>query len=143
MGFGGRNRARTCDPLIKSQQITLIYQAPFRHSTVRSGIEPERKLENVETRMECRVSNNRKLPYPTDASVFLITKYCSDARIAKRTNLIAKVLSQTSSYRRLLPSSFQFPLPKAVSLAPMTSTGWTDAEKYTSLGKKIISAIAF
>ena len=40
------------DPLIKSHQITLIYQAHFDISSVRSGIEPERKLENVETKIE-------------------------------------------------------------------------------------------
>jgi hypothetical protein len=38
------------DPLIKSQHITLIYQAHFDISSVRSGIEAERKLENVETK---------------------------------------------------------------------------------------------
>ena len=37
------------DPLIKSHQITLIYQGHFDISSVRSGIEPESKLENVET----------------------------------------------------------------------------------------------
>ncbi len=41
---------RTLDPPIKSQQITLIYQADFDISSVRSRIEPERKLENVETK---------------------------------------------------------------------------------------------
>jgi len=39
------------DPLIKSHQITLINQAHFDISSVRSGIEPERELENVETRI--------------------------------------------------------------------------------------------
>jgi len=42
------------DPLIKSHQITLIYQTHFDISSVRSGIEPERKLENVETRSKQR-----------------------------------------------------------------------------------------
>ena len=47
------------DPLIKSQQITLIYQAYFDISSVRSGIEPERKLENVETRTGRRATSKR------------------------------------------------------------------------------------
>jgi len=47
---GGRTRTRTLDPLIKSHQMALIYQAHFDISSVRSGIEPEGKLENVETR---------------------------------------------------------------------------------------------
>jgi hypothetical protein len=37
------------DPLIKSQQITSKDQAHFDISSVRSGTEPEGKLENVET----------------------------------------------------------------------------------------------
>jgi len=46
--------------LIKSQQIALNYQAHFDISSVRSGIEPERKLENVETRFQQhRVARNR------------------------------------------------------------------------------------
>src|ERR1017187_3343969 len=49
--FGGRTRARTWDPLIKSHQITLIYQAHFDISSVRSRIEPEGKSENVETKL--------------------------------------------------------------------------------------------
>src|SRR3954466_9807086 len=49
---GGRTRIRTLDPLIKSQQITHIYQAHFDISSVRSGIEPKRKSENVETRFK-------------------------------------------------------------------------------------------
>jgi hypothetical protein len=49
--YGGRTRARTWDPLIKSQQITLIYQAHFDISTVRSGIEPTKELENVEMKI--------------------------------------------------------------------------------------------
>jgi hypothetical protein len=36
------------DPLIKSQLILLIYQAHFDISSIRSGIEPERKPEIVE-----------------------------------------------------------------------------------------------
>src|SRR5262245_60342830 len=48
---GGRTRTRTWDPLIKSHQITIINQAHFDISSVRSGIEPERELENVETRI--------------------------------------------------------------------------------------------
>jgi hypothetical protein len=48
--IGGRTRTRTLDPLIKSHQITLINQAHFDISSVRSGIEPERKLENVEAK---------------------------------------------------------------------------------------------
>ena len=63
---GGRTRVRTWDPLIKSHQITLIYQAHFDISSVRSGIEPERKLENVETRIEQRsITNSRCHPCPT------------------------------------------------------------------------------
>ena len=54
------------DPLIKSQQITLIYQAHFDISSVRSGIEPERKLENVETKFERRsITKNHRYPCPT------------------------------------------------------------------------------
>src|ERR1035437_1139922 len=49
--FGGRTRARTWDPLIKSHQITLIYQAHFDISSVRSRIEPEGQSENVETKI--------------------------------------------------------------------------------------------
>ena len=48
---GKRTRTRTWDPLIKSHQITLD-QTHFDISSVRSGIELERKLENVETRTE-------------------------------------------------------------------------------------------
>jgi hypothetical protein len=47
--IGGRTRTRTLDPLIKSHQIALIYQAHFDISSVRLEIEPERELENVET----------------------------------------------------------------------------------------------
>src|SRR3974390_2305376 len=62
---GGRTRARTWDPLIKSHQIALIYQAHFDISSVRSGIEPERKLENVETRFTQRSdANSRCHPCP-------------------------------------------------------------------------------
>src|ERR1035437_3867824 len=62
--IGGRTRARTWDPLIKSHQILLIYQAHFDISSVRSGIEPERKLENVETKIEWRsINNSRRHPY--------------------------------------------------------------------------------
>ena len=46
---GGRTRIRTLDPLIKTQQITSKDQAHFDISSVRSGTEPEGKLENVET----------------------------------------------------------------------------------------------
>jgi hypothetical protein len=48
--IGRRSRARTCDPLIKSHQVALINQPYFDISSFRSGIEPEGKLENVETR---------------------------------------------------------------------------------------------
>ena len=62
---GGRTRARTWDPLIKSQLRTHIYQAHFDIFSVRSGIEPERKLENVEMETELySVTNNRSLPCP-------------------------------------------------------------------------------
>jgi hypothetical protein len=40
------------DPLIKSRQVNLINQAHFDISFVRSGIESERGLENVETETE-------------------------------------------------------------------------------------------
>jgi hypothetical protein len=40
------------NPLIKSHQVNIIYQAHFDISSVRSEIEPERKLENVETETE-------------------------------------------------------------------------------------------
>ena len=59
------------DPLIKSQQIALIYQAHFDISSVRSGIEPERKLENVETRTEWPAAADApspvRLPSPQNA----------------------------------------------------------------------------
>jgi hypothetical protein len=65
MGFGGCTRARTWDPLIKSHQIALIYQAHFDISSVRSGIEPKEKLENVETKIEWRSANRHPIPCPT------------------------------------------------------------------------------
>jgi hypothetical protein len=40
------------DPLIKSRQVNLINQAHFDISFVRSGIESERGLENVEIETE-------------------------------------------------------------------------------------------
>jgi hypothetical protein len=50
--FGGLTKAGTWDPLIKSHQIAHIYQAHLDISSDRSGIEPEGKLENVETKIE-------------------------------------------------------------------------------------------
>jgi hypothetical protein len=46
---GGRTRTRTLDPLIKSLHRMQSNQVRFDISTVRSGIEPEAKLQNVET----------------------------------------------------------------------------------------------
>jgi hypothetical protein len=52
MMSGGRSRDRTYDPLIKSHQKPLICQVHFDIFTVRSGIEPEGKLENIETKTD-------------------------------------------------------------------------------------------
>jgi hypothetical protein len=70
---GGRTKTRTWDPLIKSHQITLIYQAHFDISSVRSGIEPERKLENVETKIE--LGRTRAIaPAPRCRALMLLSK---------------------------------------------------------------------
>ena len=50
----GAQGLRTLDPLIKSHQIALIYQVHFDISSVRSGIELDRKLKNVETKIVWR-----------------------------------------------------------------------------------------
>jgi hypothetical protein len=46
------------DPLIKSHPIALIYQPHFDISSVRSGIEPARKSENVETAFDATTPIN-------------------------------------------------------------------------------------
>jgi len=48
------------DPLIKSHQVSSIHQAHFDTSAIRSGVEPEGKPENVETKTKDRTETTKK-----------------------------------------------------------------------------------
>jgi hypothetical protein len=88
------------DPLIKSHQITLIYQAHFDISSVRSGIEPEGKLENVETRFEAlSTTKNRRHPCPTRCRTLRGSPRWSRPRPVRIANTILRRRPQTVSPR--------------------------------------------
>jgi hypothetical protein len=56
----GATGLQTLDPLIKSHQVSSIRQAHFDTSAIRSGVEPEGKLENVETKTKDRPETTQK-----------------------------------------------------------------------------------